>query len=122
MNWGELKWCVVGFFLNANNINFSAMPTTLANVWKSIMKMKFRKAGLERFVFQFFHEWDLKRVLGNGPRSFDNHVLVSKELETREHPETVLLDRWIIWVQLHEIPMVFFLERLDREVRGKEAH
>lgn len=69
---GHLDLCLVGRFLAERPIKIQIMNGIMAEVWRSVKGVIIHEIVHQRFLFQFFHEGDLKRVLDGGPWSFDN--------------------------------------------------
>ncbi|KAF4380637.1 hypothetical protein F8388_016991 [Cannabis sativa] len=57
------RWCLVGRFLNARSLDFEAMKHTLAGLWKPGKGLFVKELGPNLFLFQFYHEIDIKRVI-----------------------------------------------------------
>ena len=58
------------------NINFIAMKNRLARLWRPGKGMCIKDLEQNLFVFQFYHEIDLRRVVEGGPWTFDSHILL----------------------------------------------
>ena len=72
----DLHWAIVGRFLTVKSLNFVSMKNVLASVWRSICGMCVKELQNNQYIFQFFHERDVDRVLKNGPWSVEqNHFL-----------------------------------------------
>lgn len=98
---------MVGKFLTEKTIKLEFMRTVLAKVWKPGKGVHIMELGDHegRFLFQFGHEADIKRVMDGGPWSFDNNVLLWSRVKPREEPLTITLHRLPLWVQVHGIPI-----------------
>lgn len=59
-----------------------------------------------RFVFQFFHFIDVKRVIEGGPWTFDNSPLLIARMEDGVLPTQVPLIHLDIWVRIFDVPVV----------------
>lgn len=57
-----------------------------------------------KFLFQFFHQWDMNRVLQEGPWTYDGSLLVMKKLSIREAIADVSLDEVEVWVEVFNLP------------------
>ncbi|MBA0772686.1 hypothetical protein Gotri_008024 [Gossypium trilobum] len=53
---------LVGCFLTASTIHFSAMKSTMANLWHPVQGVQIRNLGGKRYLFQFFHVMDMERI------------------------------------------------------------
>ncbi|MBA0636123.1 hypothetical protein Godav_029878 [Gossypium davidsonii] len=104
----ERGFCLVGCFLTASVIHFSAMKSTMANLWHSIRDVQILDLGERRFLFQFFHIMDMERVLKGSPWTFNNHLLLLHTLQWGEDPLRVYLILTPFLVQIHDVPTVFF--------------
>ena len=82
----EYRFCLVGRFLTDKVINFEAMKNTMASLWRPGKGVCIKEVSPTLFLFQIFHEIDVKRVLEAGPWTFDQHILLVKRLEENEQP------------------------------------
>ncbi|MBA0769187.1 hypothetical protein Gotri_017948, partial [Gossypium trilobum] len=96
---------LVGCFLTASIIKFSAMKSTLANLWHPICGVQIRDLGEKRYLFKFFHSMDMERVLKGLPWTFNNHLLILSNLNRGEDPLKIPLIFVPFWVQIHDVPM-----------------
>ncbi|MFQ6620674.1 hypothetical protein Gotur_000880 [Gossypium turneri] len=103
---------LVGCFLTASIINFSAMKNTLANLWHPICGVQIRDLGEKRYLFKFFHSMDMERVLKGLPWTFNNHLLILSNLNRGEDPLKIPLIFVPFWVQIHDVPMGLFSKSL----------
>lgn len=67
----EFQFCLVGRFLTDKVINFPAMKNTMALLWWPRKGVRIKDLSPTLFLFQFFNEVDVKRVLDSGPWTFD---------------------------------------------------
>lgn len=68
------------------------------------------------FLFQFYHEVNVKRVMEGCPWSFNRRALVMRRLKDGENPSSVELNFMDLWIQLYDIKIGFMTERLITEV------
>ncbi|KAL9432690.1 hypothetical protein AB3S75_027667 [Citrus x aurantiifolia] len=87
----DSQFCLVGRFLTDKVINFLAMKNIVASLWRPGKGVCIKDLSPTLFLFQFFHEVDVKRVLESGPWTFDQHILILKRLKENEQPQNVLL-------------------------------
>ncbi|KAJ9190024.1 hypothetical protein P3X46_001261 [Hevea brasiliensis] len=97
-----LKWRVIGRFLTDRSINFIAMKNTLASLWRPIKGVVIKELRINLYLFQFFHDLDIERVTNGVPWTFDQHILIMKELS--------------MWVQAYDIPNGFMTERIGNAI------
>lgn len=88
----EYQLCLVGRFLTEKKMDFEAMKNTLIPIWQSIKGMDVKELGQNRYIFRFFHERDLCRVLNDSPWSLSNQILILRRLLLGEQPSQVPLD------------------------------
>ncbi|CAN1825658.1 hypothetical protein LINPERHAP1_LOCUS31248 [Linum perenne] len=103
-----------GMFMTSKEINFNAMQNRLASIWRPGKGVTFEELGDRLILFRFYHEPDLQWVIERGPWSFDNALLVMRELKAGETPTTVPLNMTEFWIQIHDLPPVFCTERVGK--------
>ncbi|MBA0593239.1 hypothetical protein Gorai_010193 [Gossypium raimondii] len=103
---------LVGCFLISSVIHFPAMKSTIANLWHPVYGVQIRYLGEKRYLFQFYHNMDMERVLKGLLWTFNNHLLLLRKLERGEDPLKVLLIFTPFWVQIHDVPIGLFSEKL----------
>ena len=87
----DFRYCLVGRFLTDKVINFLAMKNTMAALWHPGKGICIKDLSPTLFLFQFFHEIDIRRVLESGHWMFDKHILIVKRLGELEQPHDVPL-------------------------------
>lgn len=95
---------LVGTVYTDKIVKFNYMKEILATVWRPIKGMLAKEIAPNLFVFYFFHLKDMKRVLDDGPWSYDQSLLILKELGCNTSPYDVQLNKAEFWVQIHKIP------------------
>ncbi|KAH1083726.1 hypothetical protein J1N35_023487 [Gossypium stocksii] len=111
----KFEICLVGYFLTASVIRFEAMRTTMANLWHSIGEITIFYLGEKCFLFCFYVEMDIDRVIKGSPWTFNNHLLVFYRLLPGDDPLQVPLCLVDFWVQVHDIPIGYHSEDLARQ-------
>uniref|UniRef100_A0A2C9VPR0 CCHC-type domain-containing protein n=1 Tax=Manihot esculenta TaxID=3983 RepID=A0A2C9VPR0_MANES len=117
---GVNEFTLVGRFITHRKINFGAMRNTLSNLWRPRMGVFMQELGPKLYMFQFFHEIDLSRVIQDyldsvrivdgGPWTFNNSLLVTHHLQAGENPAEVPLVEALFWVQVFNVPVGYFNE------------
>ncbi|KAM6556617.1 hypothetical protein CsatB_003636 [Cannabis sativa] len=97
------RWCLVGRFLSNRMIDFDKMQNILASLWQPGMGMFFKKLEDNRFLFQFYHEVDIQRVINGSPWTFDRMQLIIERLPVGGDPTSLQLNHLDIWVQIHDV-------------------
>lgn len=75
---------LVGRFLIEKNINFGVMQNVLASLWRPNEGFEIHELGGHRYSFIFFHVMDVKKVLERGPWSFEQNLLVFRQISIME--------------------------------------
>lgn len=88
---GRIDLCLVGRFITNKTINSTAMQTRMSEIWKPMAGVHIRGIVGGRFVFQFFHFIDVKRVLERGHWTFDNSPLLVARMEDGILPSQIPL-------------------------------
>uniref|UniRef100_A0A7N2LM96 DUF4283 domain-containing protein n=1 Tax=Quercus lobata TaxID=97700 RepID=A0A7N2LM96_QUELO len=86
--------------INVMPYNQRAAKELLRSVWKFGTDLRIVDIGDGLFQFKFTLESQLKWVLNNGPRSFDNHPLVLRRWERRMTVNSITFTMLLIWVQI----------------------
>lgn len=60
-------------------------------LWRAVEDVDFMIVNDNRFLFTFFSRTDIDNVLDRCPWTFDNHVLLLKEISGSEQPRQVNL-------------------------------
>lgn len=74
-------------------------------LWRTVEKVDFVTIDNNRFLFTFFCRADIDSVLERCPWTFDNHVLLLKEISNSEQPRQVDLHTSVFWIQLYDLPV-----------------
>lgn len=110
------RFCLVGCFLTGKVINFAAMKHTMTLLWHPGKGVCIRDLFPTLFLFQFFHEIDVKRVVESGPWTFDQHILLIKRLEENEQPQNIPLFFTSFWIQVYNPPIGFMSEKILKDI------
>ncbi|KAF4382195.1 hypothetical protein F8388_008681 [Cannabis sativa] len=70
------RFCLVGRFLNARSVDSDAMRHTPAGLWKPGKGLFVKELGPNLYLFQFYHEIDIKRVINGSPWTFNRLLLI----------------------------------------------
>ena len=113
----DLALCLVGSFLTNRKINFVAMQDTLSSVWRPVKGVFMEETVIPNiFVFKFFHEMDMQRVLDDGPWTFNNQALLVKRLEVGEQLSDIKLQELYMWIQVYDLPVGFNSESILKSI------
>lgn len=107
----DFRCCLVGKLLSV--ADFDAL---MASLWRPGRGMFVKELDLYLFLFQFFHEVDIKRVMEGSPWTFNRIPLIIERLKPGDNPRAVELNKLEMWVQIHDLKFGFMLERVVKEV------
>ncbi|MBA0659641.1 hypothetical protein Goklo_011754 [Gossypium klotzschianum] len=108
--------CLVGVFLTSSVVHFQEMRSTLASVWHPIGGVSISDLGKERYLFRFYYEVDVERVIKNGPWNFNSHLLILHRLQQGEDPLSVQL-HWVdFWILIHDLPIGFIADAVAHQL------
>ncbi|XP_021729763.1 uncharacterized protein LOC110696718 [Chenopodium quinoa] len=96
---------LVGKVLSIRPYNFEAMQNTLKKVWSLSRGVIFRKIENNLFIIQFFHWKDREKILNGEPWIFDNNVVILKETNGAEQPESIDMRLCPFWIRLYNLPL-----------------
>lgn len=108
--------CVVGRFITEGKVDFEAMQHTLAILWKPGKGVYMKELDSNLYIFQFYHEIDVKRVIEGCPWSFNRRALVMSRLKEGQNPRCVDLNYMDLWVQVPDLKVGFMSETILKGV------
>ncbi|KAF4373130.1 hypothetical protein F8388_019312 [Cannabis sativa] len=114
----DVRWCLVGRFLNVRVIDVQAMQHMMAFLWKPVKGLYVKELEQNRFLFQFYHELDIKRVIGGSPWTFERKQLIFERLKVGDNLRTITLNRLDLWVQIHDLQHGFRTEKTIQRIGG----
>ncbi|XP_074378089.1 uncharacterized protein LOC141719608 [Apium graveolens] len=112
----DANLCVVGRFLIEGRVDFQALQQTLAALWNPGRGVYIKELEINLYLFQFYHEVDVKRIMEGCPWSFNRRALVMKRLTVGDNPRNVMLDKMEIWVQVYDLKVGFMSESILQSV------
>ncbi|KAH1065445.1 hypothetical protein J1N35_030432 [Gossypium stocksii] len=111
----SIQFCLVGRALTDSVVHFPSLHNTMADLWHPIGGICITDLGNKRYLFQFFHEVDIQRVISGTPWFFNNHLLVLEKIQEGENPLLVPLIHMEFWVQVHDLPIGWMSESLAKQ-------
>ena len=84
--------CMVGKLLSPRRIHVPSFKERVAAIWRPGKGIFVQELDDRRFLFNFFHEYDISRVLEGGPWIYDNMYILLHRLMPNEAPVAVPLD------------------------------
>ncbi|XP_074323639.1 uncharacterized protein LOC141660543 [Apium graveolens] len=112
----DVRWCLVGRFLTDSPIDFKAMQHKMASLSKPGKGVYVKALDRYIFIFQFYHEVDIKRVIEGSPWTFGCFQLVCERLKPGDDPRSLPINRLDIWVQLHNMSPGFMSQRVVQDI------
>ncbi|XP_060971235.1 uncharacterized protein LOC133037758 [Cannabis sativa] len=110
----DARWCLVGRLLTNRVSDFDTVRNVMASLWRPVKGMFVKELEFNRFLFQFFHELDINRVLEGTPWTFNKIPLIVQRLKLGENPRLVPLNTMEIWVQVYDLRVGFQSDRVLR--------
>ena len=92
------------------------MKNTMVALWRSGKGICIKDLSPTLFLFQIFHEIDIRRVLESGPWTFDQHILLVKRLGELEQPHAVPLYHTSFWIQIYNLLIGFLSEKVLQNI------
>ena len=110
----DLQFALVGRFLTERFIRLNEMSQVMAANWRPGMGISIQDIYPQRFLFQFGHEADIRRIQESGPWTYDNHPLIFERVAQGDNLDKVDLNELAMWIQLHDtICRILLRERLE---------
>ncbi|MBA0577211.1 hypothetical protein Golob_028086 [Gossypium lobatum] len=95
---------LVGRCLTNSVFHFLSLRNTLADLWHPIGGICITEIREKRYLFQFFHEVDIDRVVAGIPWFFNNHLLILQKVPAGGNPAVMELNYMEFWIQVHDLP------------------
>ncbi|KAM6559477.1 hypothetical protein CsatA_028716 [Cannabis sativa] len=105
------RWCLIGRLLTGKVSDFLVLQNIMADLWKPGKGMYVKILEQNRFLFQFYHEIDIRRVINGSPWTYDRKQLIIERLKPGGNPKNVMLNTLDMWVQIHDLQSGFRTEK-----------
>ena len=92
------------------------MQQTLASLWRPGKSVYIKELETNRYLFQFYHELDIKRVIEGSHWSFNRKTLSISRMQKEGNPRDVPLNFLDIWVQVYDLHTGFMSSRVLKAV------
>ncbi|PPD85808.1 hypothetical protein GOBAR_DD17245 [Gossypium barbadense] len=96
--------CLVGRCLIDSVVHFPSLRNTLADLWHPIGGICITEIGEKRYLFHFFHEINIERVITGTPWFFNTHALILQKVPAEGNPTVMELNHSEFWIQVHDLP------------------
>lgn len=114
----DFSFMLMGRILIDKPIKFNFMKETVSPIWRPGKGMSVREVSSNLFHFHFFHEVDIKRIRDDGPRAYEQSLLVLKKIENHEFPFDVALMKADFWVQIYNLLVGFCSKKIAKAIRA----
>lgn len=78
------EFYVVGRLVTDKPTRFAFFRDTIAGVWRPARGMNVREPQPHRYLFRFFLDKDVQRIMDDGPWSYEQSVLILKRISLRD--------------------------------------
>lgn len=108
----DFRYAAVGRVVTDRPIKFVIFRDVMATAWRSEKGVHFWELGSQRFLFTFYQERDVSRVVDGGPWTFEQNLVAMRRLCSADDPLAVDLDAAEFWMQIHNLPVGFMSEKV----------
>lgn len=108
----DARWCLVGKLLSDRPADFDALRNMMETLWRPGKGMFVKELDINRYLFQFFHEVDIQRVMEGSPWTFNKTPLLIERLQEGVNPRTLALNTMKIWVQVYDLKVGYMSEKV----------
>lgn len=112
----DANLCLVGRFITEGVVDFPAMRQTLVALWRPGKGVYIKEIDTNLYLFQFYHEIDIKRVCSGSPWSYNRKALIIARMKEGDIPRGINLNKLELWVQIHDLRVGFMTEKVVQEV------
>ena len=112
----ECSLSLLGRFLTTQAFDQHVAKALLRCVWRMGLDLRIVDVGDDPFQFKFTMESQLKWVLTNGPRSFEDHPLALRRWERGMTATSVRFTSMPMWVQVWGLPFDLLLEKVGGDI------
>lgn len=105
----DFRFAAVGRVVTDRAIKFVVFRDVMATAWRSEKGVHVRELSDHRFLFTFYQERNISRVVENGPWTFEQNLVVMRRLVKGDDPMMFSLDEATFWMQVHNLPVGFYV-------------
>lgn len=92
------------------------MQHRIATLWRPRKGVYVKEVDRNRYIFQFYHEVDIARVIEGSPWTFGRFHLIFERMKEGDNPRTLEINKLDQWVQLHGMHVGFMSQRVVKDV------
>lgn len=85
----DFRFAAVGRVVTDRPVKFVVFRDVMATAWRPEKGVHVRELGEQRFLFTFYKERDISRVVEEGPWTFEQNLVVMKRLTKGDDPMVV---------------------------------
>ncbi|KAL8148048.1 hypothetical protein AgCh_005404 [Apium graveolens] len=82
----DVRWCLVGRFLTDSPIDFQEMQYRMAVLRRPGKGFYIKEVDRNRYIFQFYHEVNITRILEGSPWTFGRFHLILERMKEGDNP------------------------------------
>lgn len=121
----RINWGILGFqyqavpsrsFIVEGLIDFPSMQQTMTALWRHVKGVYIREVDINLYLFQFYHELNIQRVIDGSSWSFNRKTLIIARTLDGDITRGVNLNTLDLWVQIHDLRVGFISEKIVKEV------
>ncbi|XP_075645150.1 uncharacterized protein LOC142616161 [Castanea sativa] len=110
---------LMGKFLTCKSFNKGAAKNTMRRAWGLEDSLCITEVGPNLYQFKFTSEFDLNRILREGPWSFDNQLLMHKRWRRGMMVGNIRMETATLWIQIWGAPLDMFSAYVAKEVGSR---
>lgn len=112
----DFRFSAVGRVVSERPVKLVVFRDIMATAWQPQKGVHVRELSPNRFLFTFFHEKDVSRVMNDGPWTFDHNLVLFLRLEQEDDQRTVELVHSQFWIQVHNLPFGFMPKKVAKVI------
>ena len=105
---------IVGKVLTDRPYNFEAFKRTMNQIWAISKGAIFCPVENNLFIVQFAHARDRAKVMDGCPWTFDQSLVLMREIEGSAQPSNITLTHCPFWMRIYNLP---FDSRTEKDVK-----
>lgn len=82
----DFVFCLAGRMLTDGSVHFSSFRNVLSELWRLIEGITIIEIEDKHFLFRFYNEVDLQRMMKGIPLFFNRHLIIFHKLQKGENP------------------------------------
>ncbi|KAF4403950.1 hypothetical protein G4B88_014406 [Cannabis sativa] len=86
------RWCLIGRLLSGKILDYQVFQNIVVDLWKPGKGMYVKILEQNRFLFQFYHEIDIDRVIIRSRWTYDRKHFLIERLQPGDNPRTKLIN------------------------------